>query len=498
MAGTREFLSDRRGIVEYVLDTDACYAAIRGRDRRFDGRFVTAVASTGIYCRPSCPAQTPRRVNVRFLPTAAAAQAAGFRACKRCLPDAAPGSPDWDVRADAVGRAVRLVDDGVVDRDGIEGLAARLGYSPRQLRRLVTEELGAGPLALARARRAQTARTLLETTDLPIVDVAYAAGFGSLRQCNETIQNVYATTPRALRATSARGVPTAGSITVRLAYREPCEVSALLAFLGAHAVGGVEAWDGTTYARSLRLPHGEGIVELTAGAACVVARLRLADLRDLTPAVARVRNLLDLDADPGAVAAVLASSALAPLARLYPGGRVAGSVDGGETALRTLLGQQISLAAARRLCGRLVELAGQPLAATGTAVTHLFPSASAVAALDPTILPMPRARARALVGLAAALAAGLDLGPGADRDEAETALLALPGIGRWTARYVRMRALADPDVLLVEDLAVRRVAATLGLPPAELTRAGESWRPWRSYATGLLWARALSDMRRTA
>jgi AraC family transcriptional regulator of adaptative response / DNA-3-methyladenine glycosylase II len=498
VAGTRESNPAPRGIVRPVLDADTCYAAVRGRDPRFDGLFVTAVDTTRIYCRPSCPARTPLRRNVRFLPSPASAHAAGFRACKRCRPDAAPGSPDWDVRADVVGRAMRLVDDGVVDRDGIDGLASRLGYSTRQLRRLIGEELGAGPLALARARRAQTARTLLETTDLPVVEVAFAAGFGSMRQCNDTIREVYAATPKALRTQSVGAAhPKAGALTLRLAYREPCDVPALLTFLGAHAIAGVEDWDGTRYRRSLRLPRGEAIVALAAGEGHVEATLWLADLRDLTPAVARLRHLLDLDADPRAVGEVLHGSVLAPLIARFPGGRVAGSVDGAEIAVRTLLGQQVSLAAARLLGARLVAAAGTPLAAPAGAITHLFPSPAAVAALDPTTLAMPRARGRALVGLAAALDGGLDLGPDADRGVAEAALLALPGIGPWTARYARMRALADPDVLLVEDLAVRRVAASLGLPadPRGLAAVGAPWRPWRSYATALLWAQALSEMR---
>ncbi|HEY5336332.1 MAG TPA: AlkA N-terminal domain-containing protein, partial [Mycobacteriales bacterium] len=342
MTETRELLSYGRDTVSVMsattvpgrvargLDPEACYAAIHSRDRRFDGHFVTAVRTTGIYCRPSCPAQTPRRSSVQFLGSAAAAQAAGFRACKRCMPDAAPGSPLWDVRADVVARAVRLVDDGVVDRAGVEGLALQLGYSPRQLRRHLTDELGAGPLALARARRAQTARTLLETTDLPVVDVAFAAGFGSLRQCNDTVREVYATTPTALRAAAERrrGTPTSGTLTLRLAYREPFDAPAVLAFLGAHAVDGVESWDGTTYARSLGLPHGEGVVAVRDGGGAVRVDLRLADLRDLTAVVSRVRRLLDLDADPVAVDQALSSDPrLAPLVARFPGGRVVGTVD---------------------------------------------------------------------------------------------------------------------------------------------------------------------------
>lgn len=300
-----------------------------------------------------------------------------------------------------------------------------------------------------------------------------------------------------LENTADDGWDCTGRVTVRLAYQEPCDVPALLGFLGAHAVAGVESWDGAVYCRSLRLPRGPAVVAVRAGDGCVEATLRLTAPADRTSAVGRLRYLLDLDADPAAIAASFAGTALAPLLERFPGGRVAGSVDGAETAIRTLLGQQISLAAARRLGARLTTEIGEPLGRPDGEITHLFPSAAAVAALDPQPLPMPRARARALVGLAAALDQ-LDLSPGADPDAAEAALLTLPGIGPWTARYVRMRALADPDVLLVEDLAVRRVAATLGLPaePRALAEVGGVWRPWRSYASGLLWAQALHDMAR--
>lgn len=485
-----------------TLDPEACYAAMRSRDARFDGCFVSAVVSTGIYCRPSCPALTPMRRNVCFHRTAAAAQAAGFRACKRCRPDACPGSPTWDTRADVVGRAVRLVEDGYVDREGVEGLAARLGYSARQLRRHLHAEVGAGPLALARAQRARTARVLLESTNLSIADIAFAAGFGSIRQCNDTVRAVYAVTPTSLRTAAGRILAAPGAITLRLPYRLPGAVVSTLAFLGAHAVPGVESFDGTTYARSMALPRGPGLVLLRCGGSAgprhVEATLRLHDLRDLPTAVARCRRLLDLDADPQAVDAALSTSPfLAPLVRAFPGRRVAGSVDGPETVLRTLLGQQVSLAAARTLAGRLTARFGEPLAHPYAGVTHLFPSPPALADVDPTTLPMPAPRARALVALARALADGLVIDVGADRAEAEAALLAVPGIGPWSARYIRMRALADPDVLLVEDLAVRRVASALGLPgdPVALEQVGRPWAPWRSYATGLLWARALTDRR---
>jgi AraC family transcriptional regulator, regulatory protein of adaptative response / DNA-3-methyladenine glycosylase II len=475
-----------------VLDADACYAAVRSRDPRFDGWFVTAVRTTGIYCRPSCPALTPRRASVEFHPTAAAAQQAGFRACKRCRPDATPGSPEWNVRGDLVARAMRLIADGVVDREGVPGLAARLAYSERHLTRQLVAEVGAGPLALARAQRAQTARILLETTELSVTEVAFAAGFASVRQFNETIRGVLAATPSELRArarTAGEVVP--GQLTLRLPHRFPIAADRLLRFLGTRAVSGVEEWDGTTYRRSLRLPHGTAVVDLTPADGHVACLLRLDDVRDLTSAVQRCRRLLDLDADPAAVDAALAADpALAPLVRRTPGLRVPASVDGDELAVRAVLGQQVSVAGARTLAGRLVARHGKPLTAAVGTVTHVFPDAATLADSDPAELAMPAARATALLGMCAALAAGeIRLDPGADRDDVERRLLALRGIGPWTAAYVRMRALGDPDVFLPSDLGVRHALtrAGLGAAPADAARAAAAWRPWRSYALLHLW-----------
>ncbi len=330
--------------VSESLDPERCYRAVAGRDARFDGWFFTAVHTTGIYCRPSCPARTPLARNVSFFTTAAAAQGAGFRACRRCRPDAAPGSPEWDVRADVVARAMRLIADGEVERAGVPGLAARLGYSERQLHRQLVGELGVGALALARAQRAQTARLLIETTDLPMADIAFAAGFASIRQFNDTVREVFATTPTGLRRTGARanqGAP--GWLTLRLAARAPYEAAEVLLFLGAHAVPGLEEWDGTTFSRVLDLPHGPAVVQLSpapGGGAGVTARLRLAELRDLGAAVTRCRRMLDLDADPAAVDDVLGSDpTLATLVGTAPGRRVPASPDAPELAVRAVLGQ---------------------------------------------------------------------------------------------------------------------------------------------------------------
>jgi len=483
-----------------IKDFDSRYRAVSSRDERFDGWFIVAVTSTGIYCRPSCPAVTPKRKNVRFYPTAGAAQYAGFRACKRCLPDAVPGSPEWDVRADVAGRAMRLISDGVVDREGVSGLARRLGYTERHLHRLLVTELGAGPLALARTRRAHTARLLLQSTRLPVTEVAFAAGFSSIRQFNETVRTVFAATPGELRRAGRRAGASEsveqGEIHLRLPYREPFDAESLLEFLGARAVPGIESYEDGVYRRTLRLPRGAGTVALSGGEKRIRCVLRLEDLRDLGAAVQRCRRLLDLDADPVAVAEALASdAALAPLVFRRPGLRVPGSVDGPELAARAVLGQQVSVAGARTLAGRLVGLRGERLPGTlaeaDGPLTHQFPGPEAVAGLEPGEIGLPAARHGALVGLARALERGkITLDPGADRDETGRRLLSLKGVGPWTASYVAMRALGDPDAFLPTDLGVRRALVRLGRPddPRDVEALAESWRPWRSYAVQHLWA----------
>ena len=481
------------------LDQESCYRAVKSRDRRFDGIFYTAVHTTGIYCRPSCPARTPGLANVSFFPTAAAAQAAGFRACKRCLPDATPGSPDWDMAADAAGRAMRLIADGVVDREGVEGLAARVGYASRHLTRLLTAELGAGPLALARARRAQTARVLIETTELPFADVAFASGFASIRQFNDTIREVYASSPTQLRGRRTHrsaSPPTTGTVSMRLAVRTPFAGRALTDFLAYHLIDGVETAGPGWYARTLDLPHGYGTVRLdladatTAGdVAFVHARFALTDLRDTSAAVERTRRLVDADCDPLAVDDHFAGDrVIGPLARATPGLRVPGQVDGNETAIRTVIGQQVSVIGARTVTGRLVRAYGREVETSIPGLTHLFPDVSVIAALEAAELPMPRARGGALIALSAALARGqvaLDRGP--DRDGVRRALVELPGIGPWTADYLALRALAHPDVFLPTDIGVRNALRNLGHDPAAVIATSDTWRPWRSYALMHLW-----------
>ncbi|HYN48186.1 MAG TPA: AlkA N-terminal domain-containing protein [Candidatus Nanopelagicales bacterium] len=475
------------------LDFTGRYRAVQGRDRRFDGWFFTAVTSTGIYCRPSCPATTPRAEHVRFYPTAAAAQGAGFRACKRCIPGAVPGSPAWDLTGDLAGRAMHLIADGVLEREGAPGLARHLGYSERQVRRRLLADLGAGPLALARAQRAHVARLLLETTDLPITEVAFAAGFGSLRQFNATIREVFATAPTALRESRRPGVAApSGRIVLRLARRAPFAWPALLRFLALRAVPRVEEVVDDTYRRSLRLPHGPAIVELADDGQAVRCVLALADPRDLGPAVARCRRLLDLDADPVAVAETLGRDVLlADLVRAVPGRRSPGAADGAELAVRAVLGQGITVAAARTLAGRLVEAHGAPMATPQGGVTHLFPAAADLAAVDPASLPGPAVRRAALHRVTEALATGeLTLDAGADRIEAARRLQAMRGIGPWTTAYVTMRALGDPDVFLPGDVALRHAVTRRGSPGDRRAMASLAtrWRPWRSYAVHHLWA----------
>ena len=502
------------------------------RDDRFDGEFFFAVSTTGIYCRPSCPATTPKRQNVRFFPTAAAAQGSGFRACRRCRPDAVPGSAEWNVRADAVGRAMRLIGDGVVDREGVAGLASRLGYSARQVQRQLNAEVGAGPIALARAQRAHTARILLQTTTLQAAEIAFAAGFASVRQFNDTVREIYADTPSGLRAAkpdrssrygsvettrgsvdttrgsigTTRGSVDAttrtGGVPLRLAHRGPYAATEVFDHLGRRAVTGVEELVGErgtrTYRRTLRLPHDTGVAEVGEAlgeGGWLTCRLHLGDLRDLTTATQRIRRLFDLDADPYAVGERLgAHAALAPLVAARPGLRAPGAADPHELAVRAVLGQHVSVAAGRKLGGALVAAYGQPLAVPSGGLTHLFPTADELAEASLEELGMPDARRDTLRALASALADGtVSLDAGVDRDEAEKALLDLCGVGPWTAGYIRMRALGDPDVLLTGDAATRAGMRRAGVEPVD----AEAWRPWRTYAMHYFW-NAAADQRRSA
>jgi AraC family transcriptional regulator of adaptative response / DNA-3-methyladenine glycosylase II len=479
-------------------DFERCYRAVQSKDARFDGWFVTAVLTTRIYCRPSCPVRPPFARNVRFYPTAAAAQRAGFRACKRCRPDASPGSPEWNVRGDVVARTMRLIADGTVDREGVGGLAGHLGYTTRQLERLLQAEVGAGPLALARAQRAETARVLIETTQLQFGEVAFAAGFSSIRQFNDTVRLVFESTPTALRKRAAvrfgslkSGAASPGTVCLRLPVRTPFAYEGAFGHLAAGAVPGCEEVRDGAYRRSLRLPSGSGVVTLTPAVDHVRCLLVLDDFRDLTTAIARCRRLLDLDADPEAVVDALSRDPdLCPVVAKAPGQRIPRTVDEAELAVRAVLGQQVSTKAARTHAARLVTAYGRPINDPAGALTHTFPSVEELAEIVPVHLAVPKTRQRTLSALLAGLADGtVVLDSGSDWNSAREQLLALPGIGPWTAEVIAMRGLGDPDAFPASDLGLRMAAKQLGLPTDERTLLEHSsrWRPWRSYAVQHLW-----------
>ncbi|MFB7244239.1 AlkA N-terminal domain-containing protein [Streptomyces populi] len=498
-----------------MMDEEHYYRAALSNDSRFDGRLYIGVASTGIYCRPTCPAMTPKRVNMRFYRTAAAAQAAGFRACKRCRPDSVPGSPEWNSRADLVGRAMRLIADGLVDREGVSGLAARLNYSERQLQRQLVAEVGAGPLALARAQRARTAQLLLETTDLHVSEVAFASGYSSIRQFNDNMRAVFSMPPTELRAravqrrprTAPPAQPWGNGIRIQLPFRTPLDVGGLLEQLGEQAVPGIEEYVDGVYHRALSLPHGSAVVSLSRaagkpagkiaqppGRGFVECELHLQDLRDMTAAVQRCRDLLDLDADPGAVDEVLARDALlAPLVARVPGRRVPGSVDPAECAVRAVLAQDAGPEQARGDAALLVARYGKPLTREVGQVTHTFPAVETLAPLAPHELAGTSERGSRVKAMATALACeDLVLGVGVDREEAGRKLLKVEGVTPRTAALIRMRALGDPDVLVPAEPeshdAARQSFGDLG--PTAGDERSEAWRPWRSYAVQHLWAAA--------
>ncbi|MFI6476816.1 AlkA N-terminal domain-containing protein [Nonomuraea sp. NPDC050663] len=456
------------------LDFDACYRAVSARDARFDGRFYTAVKTTRIYCRPICPARTPAARNVRFYRHAASAEAAGFRPCKRCRPELSPGDPGWDVRGDFVGRALRLIDDGSAD-SGVAGLARRLHITERHLHRLFVAELGVGPLAVARTRRLLLAKQLLTETDLPVTDVAFAAGFGSVRQFNATMRDTYGFTPSELRAT-ARGAGVAtqpveggtASLRLKLHRRDPYDAEAIFRFLAARAIPGLEEADATRYTRAVP----GGTITLTPHAGHITLDATVEDTRHLSRLVARSRRLLDLDADPMAIGEALAQTSLAPLVGARPGLRVPGAFDGFEMAVRAVVGQQISVAGARTLLGRIVARTG-------------FLTAESLADADLTGLGMTTRRVTTLKSLAERVSEGeIDLDGGQEPGEAFKALLEVPGIGPWTAGYIGLRALRDPDAWPDGDLVLRKRMAALDIPDDHIER----WRPWRAYAALHLWS----------
>lgn len=483
------------------MDFDQRYRAVSTRDARFDGAFTLAVRTTGIYCRPSCSARTPKPENVEFFETAAAAHSHGYRACKRCLPDAVPGSPQWNLRSDAAARAMRLIADGVVEREGVAGVASRLGYTTRHLGRLLIAELGAGPLALARAHRAQLARELLVESALPISEVAFAAGFGSIRQFNDTITEIYALTPTELRALSPQHRSTAAAETtdwlgveLRLPVRPPFDITGVFDWLAARAIPEVEEGSVDHYQRTVELPGGPAWFRVEAADYGLALRAGLTTVTDLAPLVARVRRLFDADTDPIGIDEVLARDPqLASAVATTPGIRLPGAVDPAEMLIRAMVGQQISVAAARTHLTRLAQAAGAPFPANPLGLTRLFPTPAAITSHGEPVITGPATRVRNLLAVAARLASDeLSLGPADDPAEQRTRLLAEPGIGPWTADYVAMRVLGACDVFPVTDVALRAGAARLGLPTtaAALTHWAEPLSPWRSYAALHLWRQA--------
>jgi AraC family transcriptional regulator of adaptative response / DNA-3-methyladenine glycosylase II len=481
------------------LDASVCYRALRARDARFDGRFFTAVRTTGIYCRPVCPAPCPRLENCTFLPCAAAAQELGYRPCLRCRPEAAPGSPAWLGSSATVSRALRLIEAGALDGDGVDTLASRLGVGDRHLRRLFAQHLGASPHAVASTRRILFAKQLIDQTALPMAEIAFASGFASVRRFNDAIRDTYGRPPRVLRRSATRGRTAAGTaLELRLAYRPPYAWDDLLAFLALRAIPGVESVAGGAYRRAFRVGDAVGWLEVepVAGTHQLGVRIHAGDgalrLIDLAP---RLRALFDLGAAPDAIAAQLGEDPLLRRAlREAPGVRVPGALDGFELAVRAILGQQVTVAGATRLAGRLVAQFGRKLpdacrtAHDGAAPSHEFPSAEALCDADVARIGLPGARAEAIRALARAVAGGeLSLDPGADAQETRAALESLPGVGPWTASYVAMRALREPDAFPTGDLGLRRA---LGVESAALARRAEAWRPWRSYAAMLLWQHA--------
>jgi len=472
------------------LDEEVCYRAVRSRDRRFEGRFIVAVETTGVYCRPGCPARTPSRRNVRFLPTPAAAEEAGFRACMKCRPDASPDSAAWLGTSATVARALRLIDEGGLG-SGVDALAGRLGMGGRHLRRLFTEQLGAPPRAIARTRKVHFARKLLEETRLPMGAVARSAGFRSLRRFNAAMKEAFGRPPRELRGLNGRrrvGPAPARELELCLPYRPPFDWDSLISFLAMRAIPGVEVVDGDSYRRTVKVAGREGTIRVSQlrGKQALGLSVSLEVGPGLDKLVRRVRRLFDLDSDPDRIARDLRRDpALAPLVAAFPGLRVPGAWDGFETSVRAILGQQVSVKGATTLSGRLVEAHGERMAGGADGLTHHFPAPAVLSRTDLTKLGLPAARGRAINALAAAVRTrAISLDAGADLASAVSEMCGLEGIGPWTANYIAMRALGEPDAFPLGDLGLRQA---LGLAPAALEKRAEAWRPWRAYATMYLW-----------
>jgi AraC family transcriptional regulator, regulatory protein of adaptative response / DNA-3-methyladenine glycosylase II len=482
-----------------VMDMDriACYRAISTRDARFDGRLFVGVKTTGIYCRPICPARTPKLANVSFYPSAAAAQEAGFRPCLRCRPETSPNLAFWRGTSNTVSRALALIETGGLDEADVEGLANRLGVGARQLRRLFRQHVGASPVAVAQTRRVLLAKQLIHETSLPMAEVAMASGFNSVRRFNETFLQLFGRSPATLRRVRDKTRREAGALSVHLAYRPPYDWDAILSFLAARAIPGVEAVSGNIYRRTIEIDDDRGVISVApADRNRLSVSVRFPNLATLPSIIARVRRVFDLAADPDMIGAHLSlDPVLAPLISARPGLRVPGAWDGFELAVRAIFGQQITVPAATKLLGKLALAHGAPLPAAIKDVeglTHLFPSPSRLAGADLAALGMPKARAVAVSSLAAAIFADPTMfSRGASLDEATAKLRLLPGIGEWTAQYIAMRELREPDAFPAADIGLMRAMATADgrrPSPAELLSRAERWRPWRAYAALHLWA----------
>ncbi len=478
------------------LDHDACYRAIELRDARFDGRFFTAVKTTGTYCRPVCPARTPRSENVTFYPTAAAAQEAGFRPCLRCRPETAPDKGAWRGTSNTVSRALALIELGALDEGSVDALAGRLGLGERQLRRLCRQHLGASPIAVAQTRRVLLAKQLIHETSLPMTEIAFAAGFGSIRRFNETFLALYGRGPCALRHGSRPEIPAGpgGEISLLLRYQPPYDWPGMLEFLRLRAIPGIERVDESCYSRTIQLDSRQGMVSVRPDAEnSLRARIRFPKLSALPGIIARLRRVFDLAADPLLISAHLARDpALAPLVGARPGLRVPGAWDGFELAIRAVLGQQISVTAAVRLAGRLVATHGEPLAEPDRELTHAFPRPEVLARADLTALGMPKSRAATLSAVAAAVVADPDvLCASRGLDEAIQRLRSIPGVGERTAHDIVLRQLREPDAFPAADVGLVRALAQLEgrrRSSRELVARADRWRPWRAYAAQHLWA----------
>ena len=479
------------------MDRIACYRAISTRDARFDGRLFVGVKTTGIYCRPICPARTPKFENVSFFASAAAAQESGFRPCLRCRPEISPELAFWRGTSNTVSRALALIEAGGLDDDDVEGLANRLGVGARQLRRLFHRHVGASPVTVAQTRRVLLATQLIRETSLPMTEVALAAGFNSVRRFNETFRELFGRSPVTLRHVRDRGKREAGTLSVRLAYRPPYDWDAMLSFLGHRAIPGVEVVSRDSYKRSIAFGEKSGVVTVVpADKNRVDVTVRFPDMAALPQIIARVRRVFDLAADPDAIGVHLSlDPILAPLVAARPGLRAPGAWDGFELAVRAIFGQQITVLAATKLLGRLVQQYGAPLPAAmrdGEGLSHLFPSPARIAGADVAMLGMPAARAMAVSSLAQAISADPTIfGRGASLEEAIAKLRSLPGIGEWTAQYIAMRELREPDAFLAADIGLLRAMAGADgrrPSPAQLLSRAERWRPWRAYAALHLWA----------